>query len=108
MHIAFDCEWQGRKAQMVTLELRRLLMGFGGVTNIGDIEPLTGAAAEPPKPRLSLYCNNKMFGKACGATWQSDVFTECPKCHKRRFVHRANPPWVTEAAAEPEPPAPAA
>jgi len=63
---------------------------MGGAANVSAIVPVDAVAA-PPGPRLKLTCRNNAFGKKCGAAWESDVFTDCPKCGQRKFVHKVEP-----------------
>lgn len=99
--VIFDADWQPKKCQVVSLEIRRFLVRSGGVTNVSDIGPIDGTL--PAKRYLVLGCNNNAFGKGrCGAEWEADKFTECPKCHQRRYVYKVEA-RTEEPAPQPEP-----
>lgn len=69
--------------------LKAMIQSLWGACNISNIHE--AGAAEPPAPvLLKLECRNRSFGKTCGAKWESPVFTECPGCGQRRFVHKAD------------------
>ena len=96
MHIVWDCDWQPRKAEQVTLELRRFLIRERAI-NIGAVEPVDKSI--PPAKYLVLECRGQLFGEPCGSTWESAIFTACPKCKQRRYVHK-----VETRTEEPLPP----
>lgn len=76
------------KVQQATNRLRAMIQSLWGASNISSITE-AGEPQSPPTPvLLKLRCNNKAFGKACEAEWESPAFTECPKCGQRRFVHK--------------------
>lgn len=79
---------------MVRREMERDLRQYGGVSNIGPLEPANTAKKEPPRPRLYLTCKRyDTASKAvCGQLWESEVFTPCPKCGNRQFVVKAERP----------------
>lgn len=99
LKIEFEANWEPRKMGMATQRIRLLLSELRGVSNLGKLE-IVEVGKEPPKgPELKpFFCSNKQFGKACGATWQAEIFQDCPKCGQRRFVKKGMP--LTEEDVE--------
>lgn len=89
---------------MVRRDMERDLRLYGGVSNIGPLEPVHLTKPEPPKPRLYLTCrrydpNTKLI---CGEAWEADSFTPCPRCGQRQWVSKAERPKPPPEAAQAE------
>lgn len=89
LRLEFEASWDKRKIEIVSIQLRRDLVSYGGVSEVSRIVPADASAATPAPPRLKLVCTNNSFGKKCGSEWEAEVMTPCPKCNQRRYVHKA-------------------
>jgi len=100
--LEWDCDWDVRKRGVARNILARELSFLRGVANVSDIVPLD-APSEPAKKRFRLVCNRNPFGKGrCGAEWESDVFTECPKCGARIGVKKIDQQPAVQPEVKPE------
>lgn len=86
------------------MDLLRELRMQGGVSNVSQIIPADALKKEPPKPRLYLTCRryDSPSKAVCGATWESDFMTPCPKCGNRQFVMKAERPAPPPETPQPE------
>lgn len=84
--------------------MERDLRQYGGVSNIGPLEPVILAEKEATKPRLYLTCRgyDAAHKAVCGEAWESDTFTPCPKCGRRQFVTKAERPAPPPAVPQPD------
>ena len=98
LRVEFDANWTPEKMRMVSVRLRRDLGLYGGIANFSGIK-LVDAPPDAPAQKLQLACRWNAFGRGpCDAKWESDVFTECPNGHGRKFVHKVGQPETTEVA----------
>lgn len=98
LRVEFDAGWTNEKMRMVSVRLQRDLAAYGGISGFSGITRVD-APAEAPPTKLQFECKWNIFGRGpCDAKWESDVFTECPKGHGRKFVHKVGQPEPQEVA----------
>ena len=89
--LEFEANWSPQKVRQVQNQILQDLRSYLGVSNASEIVAVGETEEEKKITRLSLYCNNREFGRICAARWTAEVFTPCPKCGSRRYVHKELP-----------------